>query len=65
VHLLQLAAGVALDAGTFRPQGWRPFCPQQWLAEYLLQHSSSSSSSSSSGAHKPAAGTDTSSSKGA
>lgn len=34
---LQLAAGIGLPQG-FRPQGWRPFCPQEWLANYLLQH---------------------------
>jgi len=34
---LQLAAGAGLD-GQFRPQPWRPFCPQEWLAAYLLDH---------------------------
>lgn len=37
-NTLQLAAGIALDEGLFRPTGWRPLCPQQWLAHHLLEH---------------------------
>lgn len=36
--VLQLAAGTDLDEGRFRPKGWQPFCAQEWLAHYLLQH---------------------------
>lgn len=34
---LQLAAGIGLEGG-FRPESYRPFCPHEWLANYLLQH---------------------------
>ena len=37
VSVAQLAAGTGLDEG-FLTQGWHPFCAQQWLADYLLNH---------------------------
>jgi hypothetical protein len=42
VSVAQLAAGIGLDEG-FLPQGWRPFCAQEWLADYLLKHKQVSS----------------------